>query len=189
MTVSGAADDFINGVYSFYKRASHGSVFQKNTDVNGVMRKYNLYRWFMKNSVYNWFISQTPPGVEHGTRDIDYFSAQSTYEPQRHYTDDIFPPPTGWKPVEKLEQNSVLTVTWEVTDEDVSLADDSLYRDEGGSLLDDSFDMEVSNLMSVSQFDNVQDSLSNSPAPRDLSGSSDSEIEEGEQITPMQEIG
>ena len=144
----------------------------------------------MRNNIFSWFISQTPAGNEHGTKDTDFYSAPSSFESSKAYTDDVFPPTYCWKNTNNQELAPNLVLLWDIMEDDNNLSvEESYYKDNLNSSmgLDDSYDLDHSNLImdEDEHFDDLQDSLSTSPAPRDLSVSPDSELEECEPIQPF----
>ena len=188
VSVTGAIEPHINGIYLYVKKAPHGSLFQKVTDLDGVTCKFSIYRWFMRNNIYLWFISQTPAGNEHGTKDTDFYSAPSSFEQNKAYSDEVLPPIYCWKSTNTQEPAPNLVLLWEIMEDENNLSvEESYYKDNLNSSmgLDDSYDLDRSNLIMDEHFDDLQDSLSTSPAPRDLSVSPDSELEECDPIQPF----
>jgi hypothetical protein len=181
ITVSGAADPAINGYYTHSAGGrsgsgyGHGPCFQKYTDVNGVVNRYTLYRWFMRAGSYNWFISLTPPGIEHS----------------RPYSEDYYPPKSNWKDAQ-LNTTTDLNVVWELMDEDQTQSQEvSFYNIDGNSFLDDSIDsgINISGVdgLGLETFDDHFSRSSNSATPGNAD--SDSDIEYPSNFTGMHEIG
>ena len=110
-----------------------GSSFQRLVEIelpNGTKatKRYMIYRCVMKNEVHHWFISSVPPGKEYGTnQDTDFYSLPSTYDVRcSSYTDDVFPPLSGWKangPSNDPSEGREVRVTWKIVDNDANNLD------------------------------------------------------------------
>ena len=102
-----------------------GSSFQRLVEMempNGekMTKRFMVYRCVMKNDFQHWFISSVPPGIEYGTsRDVDFYSIPSSYEPRcAAFTDDVYPPHEGWKAIHPSDEPDDVRVTWEIVEDE-----------------------------------------------------------------------